>query len=89
MAVRKLTREQRDTLTSEIRTRLEAGEKLAKVVADQAAKYSLSPFTVRWHAKKAASSTGQMRSPRPGRRPSRVSKLTRVTSKDRLRDDLQ
>src|SRR5687768_16788676 len=83
MAVRKLTPEQRDALRSEIRTRLEAGEKLAKVVADQAAKYSLSPFTVRWHVKKAISTSGPAR--RLRRRASQmVSKPTRVTSRDRI-----
>ena len=83
MAVRKLTREQRDTLRSEIRTRLEAGEKLARVVADQASKYALSPFTVRWHVKKALSTSGTAKL-RHRRNSRSESKPIRVTSKDRV-----
>jgi DNA-binding XRE family transcriptional regulator len=74
MARPKLSNEQREALRDGIRDRLASGERVAAIVADLVAKYSVSSNTVRWHMKRVIPTGGLVGS----RRGKRGRKATRV-----------
>jgi hypothetical protein len=67
MAGPKLTADQKAALRSELGSRVAAGDRLASIVAEAAAKYSVATNTIRWHLRKMEVAPRRRRKRSPGR----------------------